>query len=192
MKGGAGATSHGLSTYGGINEQHAVGPRDNTIAMKQMNGGKGFVMSPHLFSNNNKSKKKGGRSYFRSNKSKKYKGGRSHYRKRRGGRSSYRKRLTRGGGEPVVNFCYNPQTNDVVAANGDVCPEGFQFVTPEVIKTADAALRTNITNAATATLGQPITGGKKRGGGDWKWCENQYTGRAYPVSMYCNMGDYRI
>jgi hypothetical protein len=68
MKGGAGATSHGLSTYGGINEQHAVGPRDNTIAMKQMNGGKGFVMSPHLFSNNNKSKKKGGRLLRRLNK----------------------------------------------------------------------------------------------------------------------------
>jgi hypothetical protein len=61
MKGGAGATSHGLSTYGGIDEQHAVGPRDNMIAMKQITGGKGVVLSPHVFSNNKSKKSEGGR-----------------------------------------------------------------------------------------------------------------------------------
>lgn len=40
MKGGAGAADHAISTYGGINEQRAMGPHDNTIAMKHMNGGR--------------------------------------------------------------------------------------------------------------------------------------------------------
>jgi hypothetical protein len=86
MKGGAGATSYGLSTYGGINDQQRAGPNDNTIAFKQMRGGKGAVFSPAIFSNNNKSKNsKGGRSY-RS------------YRKRRGdSRKNRGTRKARGG-----------------------------------------------------------------------------------------------
>jgi hypothetical protein len=187
MKGGAGATSHGLSTYGGINDQQRAGPNDNTIAFKQMQGGKGFAFSPAIFSNNNKSKKnKGGRSYHS------YRKRRGGSRKNRGTRKARRGTRKSKGGEPVVNFCYNPETNEVVAASGDVCAEGFQFVTPEVIKTAGPELRTNISNAATAALGQPTSGGKKRGGGEWKWCENQYTGRAYPVNYYCNSGDSRL
>jgi hypothetical protein len=87
MKGGAGATSHGLSTYGGIDEQHAVGPRDNMIAMKQITGGKGVVLSPHVFSNNNKSKKsEGGRGRFH------YKRPSSYAYKRTGRRGGSRKR----------------------------------------------------------------------------------------------------
>jgi len=37
MKGGVGAASHGVSVYGGIGDQHRVGPNDNMIAIK---GGK--------------------------------------------------------------------------------------------------------------------------------------------------------
>ena len=87
MKGGAGATSHGLSTYGGINDQQRAGPNDNTIAFKQMRGGKGAVFSPALFSNNNKSKKSnGGR----------HRGSRRKSHKRYGGRPTQKKRSIGG------------------------------------------------------------------------------------------------
>jgi hypothetical protein len=100
MKGGAGATSHGLSTYGGINDQQRAGPNDNTIAIKQMRGGKGAVFSPALFSNNNKSKKsKGGRFSF-------YRGPSPTVKKRRGGSRKNRGTRKARGGAGEKTFLY--------------------------------------------------------------------------------------
>ena len=40
LKGGSGAAEHGINVFGGIGNQHATSANDNTIAMKQMSGGK--------------------------------------------------------------------------------------------------------------------------------------------------------
>jgi hypothetical protein len=39
MRGGLGAADYAQSVYGGVNQQHAVGPNNNAIAMKPQMGG---------------------------------------------------------------------------------------------------------------------------------------------------------
>jgi len=79
MKGGVGAADSAISVYGGIGEQRAVGANDNTIAMKQLSGGRrkkrhggsmgtelaasmGLLALNEIAKRRNKSEKKGGKS----------------------------------------------------------------------------------------------------------------------------------
>jgi hypothetical protein len=180
MKGGAGVAENAINVFGGIGQQRAVAPNDNTIAMKQMGGKKGGSMgvdigAPFLLAGLNQYMKR------RSSVKKGGKKGKSKKMMKKGKWGGKRRRSAKkvmGGGDKKIYYV-NEDTKEVKLIDEGVAqPEGFIILTDD--HENDPVIKENMDKADNL-----ISGGNKQNGGR-RCCGNGYK---YNALMYCDSGD---